>query len=253
MKLFRHEYGAGKPLVILHGLFGISDNWALVGKALAHRFRVVIPDLRNHGRSPHSDVFGYPAMMDDLLEMFVDMQIESPVMLGHSMGGKLAMHLAAEYPEMLHKLVVVDISPGTVLARQAHFAILRAMRMIDFDNLRSRKEVETALARHIPEQAIRLFILKNLVRISPDRFAWRLHLEAIEKQIDGVMEGIPESVVLPHPALFIRGGNSDYITGSDLPVIAKIFPNHRLVTIPEAGHWVHADQYERFMEILNEV
>lgn len=253
MKLFYHEFGAGKPLVILHGLFGISDNWAMIGKELSERFRVIIPDLRNHGRSPHSEVFNYPAMVDDLLELFVDLKIESPVVMGHSMGGKLAMHLVAGYPEMVDRLVVIDIAPGTVRARQTHFAILKAMRQIDFDVMKTRREVEEALVDQIPQQATRLFILKNLVRVAPDRFAWRLHLEAIEKNIDYIMEGVTEDAVFRGATWFIRGGDSDYITDADLPNMTRSYPGHRLVTIPGAGHWVHVDQYDKFMEILKEV
>jgi esterase len=250
VKLFRHTLGDGPPLVILHGLFGISDNWMSVGKALAGCYRVIIPDLRNHGRSPHAEAFGYFPMMEDLLEMLEESDYQSVILLGHSMGGKLAMHFAVQYPEMVQKLIVVDISPRQTRVRQTHLRMLHAMNAIDFDQITSRQEVEMILADHIETEALRLFVMKNLIRIDRQRFAWRINLGAIERNIDEIMEGIPAGSGFDQPTLFIRGGDSDYITGEDLPVIRMMFPHHQMVTIPEAGHWVHADQPEEFLMIL---
>lgn len=250
MKLFYHATGAGEPLVILHGLFGISDNWMTVGRALSTEFRVVIPDLRNHGRSPHSDAFSYAAMCEDLLELCGELGIRQFHLVGHSMGGKLAMHFAVQYPQMVQKLVVVDISPGTTRARQTHFKMLRAMKSVDFDLMTKRSDVETLLEQTITSPVLRLFLLKNLVRVSPGRLAWRINLNAIEKHIDDIMEGIPPETPFPQPTLFIRGGASDYITETDLPLITHLFPQHELVTIPAAGHWVHAEQPEEFLASL---
>lgn len=252
MKLFYHTLGEGPPLVILHGLFGISDNWMTIGKELAHKYRVIIPDLRNHGRSSHAEAFGYFPMMEDLLEMLEELEIKSVILLGHSMGGKLAMHFAVQYPEMVQKLIVVDISPRQTRVRQTHLRMLHAMNSIDFNQIKSRQEVELILADYIETEALRLFVMKNLIRIDRTRLAWRINLGAIERNIDEIMEGLPAGSGCAHPTLFISGGDSDYITGDDMPVIRMMFPHHQMVTIPEAGHWIHADQPEKFMLRLQE-
>jgi len=252
VKLFCHTLGSGPPLVILHGLFGISDNWMTIGKALSQHYRVIIPDLRNHGRSPHAEAFGFFPMMEDLLELVEEHDLTSVVLLGHSLGGKLAMHFAVQYPEMVQKLIVVDISPRQTRVRQTHLRMLQAMNAIDFDQITSRQEVETLLKNHMDSKAHRLFVMKNLVRIDRQRFAWRINLGAIERNIDEIMEGIPAGSGFDQPTLFIRGGDSDYITGEDLPVIRMMFPHHQMMTIPDAGHWVHADQPEKFMQRLLE-
>ncbi len=250
MKLFHYTLGEGKPLLILHGLFGISDNWMGIGKVLAENFRVIIPDLRNHGRSPHADAFGYPPMCDDLLELMEGLDLQRVILLGHSMGGKLAMHFALQYQEMVSKLVVVDISPRHTRARQIHFRMMQAMKSVNFDTVSSRQEVENILSNQIESKALRLFILKNLIRIDPNRFAWRPYIKAIEHNIDNIMKGIPEETPFHQPTLFIRGQLSDYITDEDIPAIRAIFPDHRIETIADAGHWVHADQPEAFLYVL---
>lgn len=252
MKLFRHTLGEGPPLVILHGLFGISDNWMSVGKALAEKYHVIIPDLRNHGRSPHAEAFGYFPMKEDLLEMLEELDIKSFILIGHSMGGKLAMHFAVQYPEMVQKLIVVDISPRQTRVRQTHLRMLHAMNSINFNQITTRQEVEKILAGYIETEALRLFVMKNLVRIDLNRLAWRINLGAIERNIDEIMEGLPAGSGFDEPTLFIRGEESDYITGEDLPVIRMMFPHHQMVTIPEASHWVHADQPEEFIMSLQE-
>lgn len=250
MELFRHLMGEGPPLIILHGLFGISDNWVSIGKELSAHHKVIIPDLRNHGRSPHSTAFSYNVMRDDLLELYSDLSIRRAHILGHSMGGKLAMDFALNYPDMVEKLVVVDISPAKTRARQAHFKIMSAMKSIDFDCCSSREMIEEEIAGAIGSRKLRLFILKNLVRITPDRFAWRLNLDAIELNIDEIMEGVESDIPFENPTLFIRGGDSDYITDDDLPGIKTLFPNNQLVTIPGAGHWVHAERPAELLESL---
>jgi esterase len=252
MKLFYHDIGAGEPLVILHGLFGISDNWMTIGKSLSTRFRVIIPDLRNHGRSPHSDAMNYPAMYDDLLELLEELSIDQIHLMGHSMGGKLAMHFSVAYPEMVKKLVVVDISPKTTRARQIHFKMLQAMKSVDFDLMTQRSAIDTMLQATIPSPILRLFVLKNLVRVSPGRLAWRINLEAIEMHMDDIMEGVPADVTFNQPTLFIRGGASDYIPDEDLPLIKQIFTEFQLITIPAAGHWVHAEQPVPFLKALKD-
>lgn len=250
MILFRHILGKGKPVVILHGLFGISDNWITIGRKLSKEFRIIIPDLRNHGRSPHSDAFNYFAMVEDILELFEEIGIRKAIVIGHSMGGKLAMNFAVQYPEMVDKLVVADISPGEARARQLHFRILKAMQTIDFDCCSTRAEVENLIASEIISRPIRLYILKNLVRSEKGRFAWRINLDAVEKRIDEIMEGLPAGSLFTGKTLFIRGEKSDYITDEDIPEISRLFPGYELETVSKAGHWLHADNPQEFTEKL---
>jgi esterase len=247
MELFRHTLGEGPPLLILHGLFGISDNWMTIGKVLSDTHRVIIPDLRNHGRSPHAEAFGFIPMCDDLLELLEELNLLKVSLMGHSMGGKLAMHFAMHYPEMVDKLVVVDISPGQTRVRQNHLKILQAMKSVNFDLVETRQEVDRILAGFVPSESIRLFILKNLVRVDRHRLAWRINLHAIELNLDEIMEGVPAASPFRNQTLFIRGGESDYILDEDIKLISELFPGYRLKTIPNAGHWVHADQPEQFI------
>lgn len=250
MELFCHALGEGPPIVILHGLFGISDNWITVGKVLAEKFRVIIPDLRNHGRSPHSNAFGFIPMCDDLLELLEKYSIERTILLGHSLGGKLAMHFAVKYPGMVEKLVVVDISPGQTQVRQVHIRMLEAMQSVDFDKVNSRSGVEQAINGIITDRVLQLFVLKNLIRVGTNRFTWRINLKSIRENLDEIMEAVPANLPFQKDTLFIRGGDSDYIRDEDIPLISAIFPDYRLKTIPGAGHWVHSDQPEEFILCL---
>jgi esterase len=249
MELFRHTLGEGEPLVILHGLLGISDNWVTVGRSLAHHHRVIIPDLRNHGRSPHAATFNYAVMACDLEELFDSEGITSAVVLGHSMGGRLAMHLATLAPEKVERLIVADIAPGTTPVRQHHLHLLRAMKSVNFDTVKSRQEVEELLAPLIPSAPLRQFVMKNLVRVGEARLGWRLHLDAIEYHLDQIMEGLQTDRHYPGPTLFIRGGESDYLTPADLPAIAHHFPKYRLETLEGAGHWLHVEQPAEFIRL----
>lgn len=252
MKLFYHALGEGEPLMILHGLFGISDNWMGMGKILSERYRVIIPDLRNHGRSPYADAFSYPAMGEDLMELLESLHITTLNLLGHSMGGKLAMYFATNHPEMVEKLVVVDISPRKTRARQIHFKLLRAMKSVNFDDVHSRQDVDDMLRKFIIDTSLRQFILKNLTRLDYGRYAWRINIEGIEKNMDEIMEDVTPQIPYQKPTLFIRGGNSDYITQEDVNEMPKTFPLHRLETIPGADHWVHAEKSEQMVVLLND-
>lgn len=241
MKLFYRHYGEGQPLIILHGIFGISDNWVTLGKRLAEKFSVYIPDQRNHGQSPHSVTFNYFALADDLHEFIREHKLEKPMIIGHSMGGKVAMTFALEHPEMVDKLVVVDISPRKYPGRNVHFDMISAMMAVNFDAVHSREEVEQLLETSIPNKRIRLFVMKNLYRKTRTTFDWRLNLEALSANMDFVFEGVESSDVYEGPTLFIRGGRSDYILDEDTPLIMKLFPRARIQTIDKASHWVHAD------------
>lgn len=241
MKLFYRHFGEGQPLIILHGIFGISDNWVTLGKRLAEKFSVYIPDMRNHGQSPHSPTFNYAAMADDLLEFIEEHELKKPMIIGHSMGGKVAMTFALEYPEMVDKLAIVDISLRKYPGRNVHFDMINAMMAVNFEAVSTREEVEALLENSIPDKRIRLFVMKNLYRKTKHTFDWRLNLQAISANMDYVFEGIESSNKYTGPTLFIKGGRSDYIIEADLPLIYRNFPFATVQTIAGASHWVHAD------------
>nr|QRD81034.1 lipolytic protein [uncultured bacterium] len=247
VELAYRSYGTdGPPLLILHGLLGSSDNWhTLASKAFAPHFRVFTLDLRGHGRSPHARPIDYPTMAADVLAFMDAHEIDRAHVLGHSMGGKVAMELALTAPERVDRLVVVDIAPRAYEPR--HRVILDALQAIDPARYDSRRAIDEALAAHVPEAPIRQFLLKNL-QYDPDtrRYTWQMDLEGLIRYYDRINEAIADGRQFTGPVLFVKGEHSDYITEADLPAIRRLFPAARLVTIPGAGHWVHADAPEAF-------
>lgn len=248
MKLFFRQFGEGKPFIILHGLFGLSDNWVSIAKILSQNYRVIIPDLRNHGQSPHSPVFNYDAMTADILELMDELSLDQAVILGHSMGGKVAMQFALQNPELTKRLIVVDMSMRRYDGRQLHSDIIQAMMSIDFSTVESRIEVNRQLATTIPDERVRLFILKNLYRKTRYQLDWRLNLSTINQNIDYIFDNISSDAQYNGSTLFIKGEKSDYILNSDLPKIVQCFPNATFQTVLGAGHWVQADNPEGFLE-----
>jgi len=254
MQLFFRRFGekGNQPVVILHGLFGISDNWVTYGKRLSQQgYEVFIPDQRNHGQSPQSDNFNYLALTDDLFDFIDDKEIEDPIIIGHSMGGKVAMRFVLENPLLVKKLIVVDISLKAYGPRKQHLNIIKAMKSIDLSTIKSRQQVEEELIKYIPEPRIRLFILKNLHRKSKDEFEWRLYFQGIEKSLTEMFDAIDTSVKYDKPTLFIKGGASDYILLEDFEQIRYNFPNAEIVTIENASHWVHVEVAERFYQLTS--
>jgi pimeloyl-ACP methyl ester carboxylesterase len=252
MKLFYRQYGEGQPVIILHGIFGISDNWVTIGRRIAEKFDVYIPDQRNHGQSPHSSTFNYLVLVDDLAEFIEDHQLVNPILIGHSMGGKVAMNFTLEYPHRVDKLIVVDMSVRAYPARKQHMDIMSAMLSVDFDEVDSREEVEKIIQEKTNSPRISQFVLKNLYRIGRKRLAWRLNIEDIYNNVENVFEGIDSSYTFDHPSLFIKGGSSDYILDEDYELIRKNFPNAQFRTIENASHWVHADKPDELCMIFSE-
>ncbi len=252
MKLFFREYGEGEnTLLILHGLFGMSDNWVTHAKRLSSQFRVIVPDLRNHGMSLHTDVFTYEAMLEDLLELYEDLQPARWSIIGHSMGGKLAMQMALLHPHMVERLIVADISP-VAYAPVRHAALIDAMHAIDFEYIKSRQELESRVAEVSADQGIQGLILKNVVRLRDDRFTWKLNLSAISDQIAGIFGfDVPLHMQYHGPVLFIKGATSAFIETEHEKVMRQFFPACRLESIDHAGHWLHAEQPETFYSICN--
>jgi esterase len=261
MELFYRRLGKGKPLIILHGLYGSSDNWYTIGRQLSEFREVFMIDWRNHGHSPHHPVHTYDALRDDLHEFLVEHSLYKPVLIGHSMGGRAAMFFAAMHPKLIEKLIVVDISPCSYKAENhpnetlQHETILRALQSVNISNLASRTEANKKLAETIHSDVIRQFLLKNLKTDSHGRLTWCLNLSALEKSLTDIYAGIdtlplPEGFQMDFPVLFIRGELSGYINHHDLDCIKRYFKNSAVVTIPQTSHWVHAEQPGLFVEAV---
>jgi len=252
MKLFCRSLGNGPPLIILHGLYGSSDNWISIAKNISDHFTVYLPDLRNHGQSPHSEIMNYEAMSDDLNELANDLGLKSFFLAGHSMGGKAAMSYAVKWPEKLNGLLIADISPfvresSGNEAHLQHKTILEAMNSLDLTKLHSRADADDALNQKIESENIRGFILKNLQRGEGNSFKWKLNVPSLLNNLDRIMEGIDSSdmhdnQITGFPVIFLKGAESDYLNSSDYPEILKIFPSAEFSEIANAGHWLHADQ-----------
>ena len=245
-ELYFRELGEGKPLIILHGLFGSSDNWLTLGRRFGENFKVYIVDQRNHGQSFHDDEFSYEAMATDLKQFIDSKNIQSPHILGHSMGGKTAMTFATMYPDCLDKLIVADIGPQSYPVH--HTTILKGLFSVNLETTRSRKEADEQLGQHVQEMGIRQFLLKNLTRSGSD-FAWKINLPVIAQNIEQIGKGLNQNTSYTNTTLFIRGEKSNYIQDADLNLIHSIFKNSRLETIAEAGHWLHAEKPQEFYDI----
>jgi esterase len=249
LELYFREFGEGRPLVILHGLFGFSDNWQTVAKALSDQYLVITPDLRNHGRSPHTTTHSYPEMAEDLFGFLEDRWVFSSVVMGHSMGGKVAMQFALTHPDMVERLIVVDMDPVQVADHQQ--TVFKALLSVDFEVLNTRQLVEAHLTQWIDDVGTRQFLLKNVTRDEDNRLSWKMNLDTIWRDYANVLAPL-ESGVFDKPALFIRGANSNYIADADWPVVLQYFPQATLVTIEGAGHWVHADQPQALIEAVRQ-
>lgn len=239
--------GAGKPMMILHGLFGFSDNWQTLAKKLSDYYRLILVDLRNHGHSNWSDEFSYEIMAKDVLELCDELKLEDMILVGHSMGGKVAMHIAQMRPDLLDKMVVVDM--GTKRYPMHHEHILAGIHAVQLTNVVSRREAEEQLNPWIESPGVRQFLLKNLYWKDKGELAWRINVEVLEREMDEILAALPEGEVFV-PTLFIRGELSNYITDEDIPAIEEQFVDSEFVTISDAGHWVHAEAPAAFLEAL---
>jgi esterase len=263
MKLFYRKYGEGPPLIILHGLYGSSDNWVTIAKNLEQRFTIYLPDLRNHGQSPHSDIHDYDSMRDDIYELSVDLKLKKFFLAGHSMGGKTAISFALKWPEMINGLLIADISPfvnenTSQSAYNQHLTILNAMLSIDLSKIASRKEAEATIMEEIHSEKIKGFILKNLQRGPGNDFSWKLNTPSLLNNLDKIMQGIDRESGFSHqitgfPVIFLRGADSDYLPESDYKDIRKVFPAAEFTTAANAGHWIHSDRPDEVIRNLRKL
>lgn len=248
MKLFFKEYGQGRAVILLHGLFGSSDNWHYISMQLSQQFHVFVPDQRNHGQSPHSDEMNYPVMADDVNEFMESHHVDSAVLVGHSLGGKAAMQFALQFPGRVEKLVVEDMAPRAYPSVYENY--MEVLLRLDLARYQTRQQMEEALAPEIADLTLRRFLLKNLGRSPEGQFFWKINLPGLAKNAARLREPIVSDRPFEKPTLFVRGGKSDYIRPGDEPGIRKLFPRAQVETLPSAGHWVHSEKPEEFMRAI---
>lgn len=249
MQLNYKVYGSGEPLLILHGLFGMLDNWQTIARQLETRYTVYLIDQRNHGRSPHDALHSYPAMAGDLHAFLMQTGIESANILGHSMGGKTAMQFALTFPRQVKKLIVVDI--GVKRYSGTHEHIMDALRSIDLSAVHYRADAEKVLLDKIPEFSVRQFLLKSLQRNTDGSYSWKFNLDALYDNYDEhILAAVESKHVFSGETLFISGEKSPYISPDDWPEIQMLFPGARRIVIPGAGHWVHAEQPKLLLDAI---
>jgi len=263
MELFYRKEGTGSPIVIVHGLYGSSDNWLNLGKHLAEKHTVYMVDQRNHGRSAFASSHTYNDLRDDLEEFFDQHNIEKAILLGHSMGGKVAMWFAADFPERIEKLVIADIAPKDYLLLKEegqfylHRNILLAMQEIDFSQVKSRSDVNDFLAERIDDERVRQFLLKSVERNKKTKqYQWRVNAEVLYDHLDEIIGGVNKLwfddriPITAYPVIFIRGLLSKYIQDEDIKLIKEIYPEANVVDIPGAGHWLHAEKPKEFIKAV---
>jgi pimeloyl-ACP methyl ester carboxylesterase len=260
MKLFFRQFGSGPPLIILHGLYGSSDNWVSIAKGVRDRFSIILPDQRNHGASPHSEIHDYTSMKNDLHELVTDLKIDRFFLAGHSMGGKTAVRYALAWPEKLAGLLVADISPFTEKSKLAgernfHLRLLQCIMSVNFEVFSRRSQIEESIMNCTGSEKITGLILKNLKREHDNSFAWKLNAESLFSNLDRIMEPVkPEpgdqKEISGFPVLFLKGEMSEYLQEDDLKAIKSVFPAAELITIPGSGHWIHADNPEAVRNCL---
>ncbi len=250
MELNFKQFGQGEPIIILHGLLGTLDNWQTIAKQLAKNYTVFIVDQRNHGKSPHDDAFDCEIMAEDLKEFMEAQWVYKAIIIGHSMGGKVAMQFALNYPDMVEQLVVVDIAPKAY--EGGHQVIFDALNGVNLDTLTERKAIDEELKKLIPDNGVRLFLMKNLTRKKEGGYRWKMNLPIIYKNYENILVKIESEETMDEPTLFVRGGLSEYVKDEDMNDIAEYFPNAKLATVKKAGHWVHAAAPQEFLSILTD-
>jgi pimeloyl-ACP methyl ester carboxylesterase len=249
MELFYHIRGKGKTLIILHGLFGSSDNWQSLARKFSKKNRVITVDQRNHGRSFHHEEFNYDVMVEDLENLYQSLNLADAILIGHSMGGKTAMKFALKNPSSVEKLIVVDIGPKHYPIH--HDKIIDALCDLDIEKFEKREELDQELAKSIPNLAVRQFLLKNLIRDRHNKLKWRINLPAIKKNLTKVGEEIKGLDPYEGPTLFVAGALSNYINSEDELHVKILFPKATIAYFKNAGHWIHADAPDAFFDLVS--
>jgi len=242
-------YGQGDPIVILHGLFGMLDNWQSVAKKLAEDYMVILVDQRDHGKSNHTDAFNYKLLAEDLHLFLEENWIHTAHIIGHSMGGKTAMQFAAVYPDMIDKMIIVDM--GMRAYRPGHETIFRALLEVPIEAVTSREEVEEVIAKYIDDQGIRLFLMKNLQRKKEGGFRWKMNLPLLFKEYPNILAKIEAPNPIEVDTLFVYGSKSRYIVPEDIPDIQSTFI-HSTFTEMDAGHWIHAERPQELVALIKQ-
>lgn len=249
MNLYSNIIGKGQAFIILHGFLGMGDNWKTLGKQFAEDgFEVHLVDQRNHGRSFHADDFSYELMSQDLKAYCDEHELDDVILMGHSMGGKTAMLFATEYPELVSKLLVVDISPRYYPVH--HDTILAGLSALDFSKLSSRGEADEVLSKYVSDVGTRMFLLKNLYWVKKGQLGLRMNLDVLKAQVSEVGEALPTLSKFNKETLFLRGDKSEYVMPSDKDLIKRHFPQAEIVTIDRAGHWLHAENPDDFYQAV---
>jgi pimeloyl-ACP methyl ester carboxylesterase len=249
MELFSRVIGSGQPLIIIHGLFGMSDNWQSLAKQFSAFFEVHLIDQRNHGRSFHNDQFNYQNLSEDLWNYIESKQLDEVIILGHSLGGKTAMEFATANPSMVKKLIVVDISPKFYPIH--HHTILEGLRFLSKHELTSRKVADQLLSEFIHQSDVRQFLLKSLYWNEDRKLEFRFNLNGIANNIENVGQALGKQSFYDGPSLFLQGGDSDYINSEDEDLIFHHFSNAQIETIDDAGHWLHAQKPQVFFDLVS--
>ncbi len=240
--------GEGEPVILIHGLFGMGANLGTIAKPLSEQYQVYSPDLRNHGRSFHSDSMCFSDMADDITRLMDHYGLASARILGHSLGGKVAMQLALQQANRVQKLIVADIAP--VSYGSHHSTVFEGLRGVDLSTLTRRADAETILRQYIDDAGTRNFLLKNLYRNEDGLFAWRMNVDALEQGYDDIRNGIDAMSAFAKPTLFIKGELSDYIQEQHREKIERLFTNLQLKVIQGTGHWLHAEKPDIFNRIV---
>lgn len=259
MKLAYKEFGSGKTIIIIHGLYGSSDNWVSIARTLESKYHLIVPDMRNHGESPHSDTHTYNDMVNDLHELALDLDLQNIIIAGHSMGGKVAMLFAAKFPELVKKLIVIDISPfsnnnrlNLSVVKEDHKNILNNLNTLAMEGVQSRGDAENHMKKDIANKTIRLFLLKNLKKTEQNKYSWKINVGVLLNNIDNILGEIDlhpyKENLAAIPTLFIKGGKSPYLIEADFESISSIFKQVNFKVIEDTGHWIHAEKPKEFTE-----
>jgi pimeloyl-ACP methyl ester carboxylesterase len=251
MKLEFRELGAGEPIVILHGLFGSSRNWMSIARELSVVNRILALDLPNHGGSSWMEEMSYESLSGIIAEFMVENDLKGATVLGHSLGGKVAMNLALTEPELIGRLIVVDIAP--VEYDHDNLSIINALESINLTMVKTRSDADGYLKRNITQQILRSFLLQNLVFIE-GKYEWRINIPIIKANLEKI-QGFPSfayNIFFDGPTLFIAGADSKFIESSHYNKISRLFPKASVKKIADADHWLHADNPKAFLQAVNQ-